>query len=457
MSGRIFFYLPADDRISGGMRQSYRQVEILRQLGREAYATHYYDGFRYRGSPSTIPVMDISKVKLDESDAFVLPEVTGGIPRVPGLEQAIRVINVQGAFLLVKGMRADVDILRWFYQDFASFHITNSQLGLDTLRWLFPEKPSRRYFYSFDKPPFLYGGDKKRQFCYMPRKRMTEQVETAAFLRLLGDRVSWQGVKIENMTEEQAAEVMRQSVLFLSYSEKEGMPMPPCEAMSCGCVVVGYHGIGGKEYFGKDFCITVEEENSLQYAQTLAEVMGKPQRELVELGKMASEWVTREYSTAREVASIKSIWDEVMAHKAAAIQLRERVTAIFTVDDGNGLAEFLSVSSGFPDCHRIVMWRGSGLPTVPSDVEVVSYGDLGRFGDGSHIALLTRLDDGNIEDCKKLIELGVPLVVNISGRKGVIEHEKTGFIYENPAWAGFWIRSLLTDRELMESFRKAKP
>jgi hypothetical protein len=189
VSGRIFFYLPADDRISGGMRQSYRQVEILRSLGREAYATHYYDGFRYRGSPDSIPVMDISKVKLDESDAFVLPEVTGGIPRVPGLEQAIRVINVQGAFLLVKGMRSDIDILRWFYQDFASFLITNSQLGLDTLRWLFPEKLSRRYFYSFDKPPFLYGGDKKRQFCYMPRKRLTEQVETAAYLRLYGDRV----------------------------------------------------------------------------------------------------------------------------------------------------------------------------------------------------------------------------------------------------------------------------
>jgi hypothetical protein len=237
----------------------------------------------------------------------------------------------------------------------------------------------------------------------------------------------------------------------------EGMASHNCEAMSCGCVVVGYHGIGGKEYFGKDFCITVEEENSLQYAKTLAEVMDKPQQELVELGKMASEWVTREYSTAREIASIKAIWDEVMEHKAAAIRLRERATAIFTVDDGKGLAEFLSVSSGFPDCHRTVMWRGSGLPEVPSDVEVVPYGDLARFEDGSHIALLTRLDDGNIEDCKKLIELGVPLVVNISGRKGVIEHEKTGFIYENPAWAGFWIRSLLTDRELMESFRKAKP
>ena len=457
MSRRIFYYLPADNRISGGMRQSYRQVEILQQLGWEAYATHYYDGFRYRGSPSSIPVMDISKVRLDKDDAFVFTEVTPGMPRVPGLERAIRVVNVQGPFLLVKGMRADVKDLGWLYREAASFLITNSQLGLDVLRWLFPEKPSRRYYYSFDKPPFTYGGDKKRQFCYMPRKRLTEQVESAAFLRLFGDVPGWQGVAIDKMTEEQAAETMRQSVLFLSFSEKDSLPMPPAEAMACGCVVLGYHGIGGKEYFGKEFCITVDEEDSFSFARKLSEVLLRPQAELVELGKRASAWVTGEYSTVKEIASIKVIWDEIMGCQSPVIELKRTIPTIFTIEDGKGLAEFLSVSAGFPDCHRLVMQRGSEPLVLPPDVELVKYGDLGLVSGEDCIGLFTRLDDANAEDCKRLIALGVPLVVNVSMRKDVIEHEKNGFGYENPAWAGFWIRSLLTDKDLMNFLRKPKP
>ena len=37
---------------------------------------------------------------------------------------------------------------------------------------------------------------------------------------------------------------LRESAIFLSFSLREGLPLPPAEAMACGCVVIGFHGFG---------------------------------------------------------------------------------------------------------------------------------------------------------------------------------------------------------------------
>ena len=41
---------------------------------------------------------------------------------------------------------------------------------------------------------------------------------------------------------------MRLATIFLTFSNQEGFGLPPVEAMACGCLVVGYHGHGGKEF-----------------------------------------------------------------------------------------------------------------------------------------------------------------------------------------------------------------
>jgi glycosyltransferase involved in cell wall biosynthesis len=42
---------------------------------------------------------------------------------------------------------------------------------------------------------------------------------------------------------------LKESLLFLSFVNGEGLGLLAVEAMSCGCVVVGYDGMGGKEFF----------------------------------------------------------------------------------------------------------------------------------------------------------------------------------------------------------------
>ena len=51
------------------------------------------------------------------------------------------------------------------------------------------------------------------------------------------------------MTEQEVIETLKQSKIFLSFSELEGWGLPPIEAGLTGNKVIGYTGEGGKEYW----------------------------------------------------------------------------------------------------------------------------------------------------------------------------------------------------------------
>jgi glycosyltransferase involved in cell wall biosynthesis len=73
------------------------------------------------------------------------------------------------------------------------------------------------------------------------------------------------------MTEAEVADQLRQSAIFLSFSQREGLPLPPAEAMACGCVVIGFHGFGGRD-FG-DNAIWVPEGDVVEFARVVESVL----------------------------------------------------------------------------------------------------------------------------------------------------------------------------------------
>src|SRR5262249_9529928 len=58
--------------------------------------------------------------------------------------------------------------------------------------------------------------------------------------------VSWQ--LLEDKSEDEVADIMGRSALFLSLAYMESFALAPVEAMASGCIVVGYTGTGGLEY-----------------------------------------------------------------------------------------------------------------------------------------------------------------------------------------------------------------
>ena len=90
---------------------------------------------------------------------------------------------------------------------------------------------------------------KSKQIVYMPRKNASD---SEALIRLLSRHPSlngWNFLPIQNCSHEEVISIFARSLIFLSFGHPEGFGLPVAEAMACGCSVVGYSGLGGRELF----------------------------------------------------------------------------------------------------------------------------------------------------------------------------------------------------------------
>lgn len=90
--------------------------------------------------------------------------------------------------------------------------------------------------------------DKKFQIALMPRKNYQNFLEVKEIFNRGKGITLDNRVEINNLIEPQVASVMKESMIFLSLGYPEGFGLPPLEAMASGSIVIGYHGVAGKEY-----------------------------------------------------------------------------------------------------------------------------------------------------------------------------------------------------------------
>ena len=112
----------------------------------------------------------------------------------------------------------------------------------------------------FDR--FTFAEEKQAQMAFMPRKRRAEARLVAEALERRGQLQGVKLIELDNMSQEEVARRMAQSMFFLSFLKHEALGFPAMEAMASGCVVVGYTGGGCREYFDEDTGIPVEEDNT---------------------------------------------------------------------------------------------------------------------------------------------------------------------------------------------------
>lgn len=86
------------------------------------------------------------------------------------------------------------------------------------------------------------------RIAYMPRKNkaLARQVRDMCRHRRALGQVEW--VPIEGLPPEGVARALAEAHVFLATGFPEGCPLPPLEAMACGCLVVGCAGFGGFDY-----------------------------------------------------------------------------------------------------------------------------------------------------------------------------------------------------------------
>ena len=90
---------------------------------------------------------------------------------------------------------------------------------------------------------------KQWQVAYMPRKNRHDANVVTAFLQQQSWWSGWSLQSIENCSHAEVIATLQRSLVFLSFGHPEGFGLPVAEAMACGCAVVGYSGLGGRELF----------------------------------------------------------------------------------------------------------------------------------------------------------------------------------------------------------------
>jgi glycosyltransferase involved in cell wall biosynthesis len=145
----------------------------------------------------------------------------------------------------------------------------------------------------------------------MPRKCSEEAAQIISILNERGVLGDWILVPIHDMHESEVAAILRESAIFLSFSQREGFGLPPLEAISCGCIVIGYHGGGGEEYFQGPTIFPITQGEIVEFAQTIEKIAlnyDSSQETHSELTLSAKNMIENEYSSDREKKDLARAW-----------------------------------------------------------------------------------------------------------------------------------------------------
>ncbi len=336
MDQRIFIMSPDDTGPIGGVKQIYRHVDVLNKFGIKAWVLHRKKGFRCQWFVNRTPTISWSEFQWKDDDILVLPEIFGQrmakslriekhstfINRSRYWEEDIaqirKVIFNQNAYNTFARYGFDPQDLDTPYVDRSVLAtIVVSEDSREYLQSVFPHHPIHRIHNAIDSRLFPYQQQKKKQICFMPRKHREEAQEViniAKFRTGLGD---FSIVPIENRNESEVAGIMKESLVFLSFGYPEGFSLPPAEAMSCGCIVIGYHGGGGREYFDSAYSFPIEATDIRTFARTLEKIILSYRDNVALLDKMrltASHYITENYSQKREEYDIITAWEKILGH-----------------------------------------------------------------------------------------------------------------------------------------------
>jgi glycosyltransferase involved in cell wall biosynthesis len=119
-----------------------------------------------------------------------------------------------------------------------------------------------------------------------------------------------------NRPQIEVASILGESLVFLSFGYPEGFGLPAAEAMASGCVVVGFHGGGGREFFRTDFCYPIAQGDIVGFAKTVEAVLQEHSRDpiaVTSMGRRAADFIRSEYSPALEEAELLEFWSTLLS------------------------------------------------------------------------------------------------------------------------------------------------
>jgi hypothetical protein len=194
--------------------------------------------------------------------------------------------------------------------------LVNSEDGECYLQHSFPELPLYRFRLSIDPKRFAFQGKKKKQICFSRIKNEQDAMQVINILKFRGVLDDFEIIPFINIPQTEVARIYQDSVLFLSFGYPEGFGLPAAEAMACGCVVIGFHGGGGREFFKPEFSYPIEQGDIIGFAKTLEEVIQSFDLDpapIFEKGRLAADFIHEYYSFELEEQEVVSAWRSILS------------------------------------------------------------------------------------------------------------------------------------------------
>jgi hypothetical protein len=316
---KIFYWATGDHVAAGGEKHSYEHVDLLNDMGFEAYALHLR-GHRYTwfsNTTRTIEGGEFWNLFEPREDYLVLPETVGEmVSGFPGRKVIFNKNLYHGctAFDLGKAPESypytDPDVA-------AVFAVSDHNVA--HLRFAFPSARVFRMYARIDPSIYRYRPLREKK----PRIAVTMKAKEplavlftllqARRLAGLNDLSRFQVTFLHGLSNADTAAVLSESLMLVSLSTAEGLPRTVLEAMLSGCVVAAYGTGPLKEIVPAEYAF--EPDDFVSIAEHIERVTRDFSRDLERWTPSVerARSIAAAFTLERQRKHLADAWNEILA------------------------------------------------------------------------------------------------------------------------------------------------
>jgi len=190
--------------------------------------------------------------------------------------------------------------------------LSDSEYSIKCLKDMFPEFSNKiiRVNFSIDEKKFKIK-KKSNLITYMPRKLPNHSSLLFFYLKNLLPK-KWKIIPLINVSEKYLIKSLSKSKIFLSFSNLEGIGIPPIEAALSGNKVIGYTGGGGVEYWKGLIFNKVENGEIADFGQKVLKEIKNYDSFWIKKTQHERKKLAKQYSKELEKKSLISLKNKIL-------------------------------------------------------------------------------------------------------------------------------------------------
>ena len=122
---------------------------------------------------------------------------------------------------------------------------------------------------------------------------------------------NWRIIALNNLSEKKLVHLLGKSKIFLSFSNLEGIGIPPIEAALSGNKIIGYTGAGGMEYWKGPIFKKVENGEIADFGQKVLQEVNNYKLSWLKKTHKERDKLAKQYCSELEKNSLNTLINKV--------------------------------------------------------------------------------------------------------------------------------------------------